>query len=68
VLGATLIQVVLNKVAGLEQFLLRQEMYIAAALFYRLYHFIDNRDFVEKLGLSSVPEEIRIEISAGRFK
>jgi hypothetical protein len=54
-----LIQEVLNKVAGLEQFLLRQKMYIAAALFYRLYHFIANRDFVEKLGLSSVPEEIR---------
>jgi translation elongation factor EF-1beta len=54
-----LIQEVLNKVAGLEQFLLRQEMYIAAALFYRLYHLIANRDFVEELGLSSVPEEIR---------
>jgi metal-sulfur cluster biosynthetic enzyme len=54
-----LIQEVLNKVAGLEQFLLRQKMYIAAALFYRLYHFIANRDFVEKLSLSSIPEEIR---------
>jgi len=54
-----LIQEVLNKVAGLEQFLLRQKMYIAASLFYRLYRLIANRDFVEELGLSSAPEEIR---------
>jgi hypothetical protein len=52
-----LIQEVLNKVAGLEQFLLRQKMYIAAALFYRLYRLIVNNDFVEDLGLSSVPPE-----------
>ena len=53
-----LIQEVLSKVAGLEQFLLRQKMYIAAALFYRLYHFIANRDFVEELNLVVAPEEI----------
>jgi hypothetical protein len=53
-----LIQEVLNKVVGLEQFLLRQKMYIAAALFYRLYHFIAGRDFVEDLNLVVAPEEI----------
>jgi hypothetical protein len=53
-----LIQEVLNKVAGLEQFLLRQKMYLAASLFYRLYHFIANTDFVKKLNLSPTPEEI----------
>jgi hypothetical protein len=53
-----LIQEVLNKVTGLEQFLLRQEMYVAAAILYRLYRLIINRDFVENLKLSPTPEKI----------